>query len=304
MTSGSDDTARAGDEMDDRDRNPSGGSPGRYSRRRPIEGEETDSPSVRRRPRADDLDDLARPQRDRGDRESQRPKRERDQESPRESGRYRPTSREQQSTRGWSADRFRRPARNLDDEIDDRSASASRDPYDRLRRVGNRPPRRVEVDPYDDLEVGGFDDYADPLPAARGRLGRGRPRSATPGLRQQQIRQVGALVANPAPEMRPIVLGAFLSLGSLLLLSLLLLLRGGDLDAWYPTRWNAEGDVTVYGTPSTAWRLPVFALFSTILTLGLGWWLRVREPFASQFLAVGVLLIHVLIWVSAITILW
>ena len=192
----------------------------------------------------------------------------------------------------------------MEDEIDDRSATASRDPYDRLRRVGSRPPRRVEVDPYDDPEFGDYDDFAETLPAERGRLGRGRKRSATPGLRQQQLRQVGALVANPAPEMRPIVLGALISLGSLVILSLLLLLRGGDLPAWYPTRWNAEGDATVFGTPATVWRLPVFAFFSTVLALGLGWWLRVREPFASQFLAVGVLLIHVLIWVSAITILW
>jgi hypothetical protein len=100
------------------------------------------------------------------------------------------------------------------------------------------------------------------------------------------------------------VLGALISLASLIILSVLLLLRGGDLPAFYPTRLNAEGDATVFGTPATAWRLPVFALFSTILALGLGWWLREREPFASQFLAIGALLIHVLIWVSAITILW
>jgi hypothetical protein len=208
--------------------------------------------------------------------------------------------------RSWSTDRFRRASRDQDDEIDDRSAFASRDPYDRLRRVGNRPPRRVEVDPYDEPELSEYGDYADPLPAERGRRGRGQTqaRSTASGLRQQQIRQVGSLVANPAPELRPIVLGALIALASLVVLSLLILLRGGDLTDWYPIRWNAEGEASVYGTPATVWRLPVFALFSTILALGLGWWLRVREPFASQFLAVGVLLIHVLIWVSAITILW
>jgi hypothetical protein len=83
-----------------------------------------------------------------------------------------------------------------------------------------------------------------------------------------------------------------------------MLIRGGDLPAWFPTRWNAEGDPTVFGTSTTAWRLPVFAFFSTVMALGLGWWLRVREPFAAQFLSVGVLLIHGLIWIGAITLLW
>ncbi len=111
-------------------------------------------------------------------------------------------------------------------------------------------------------------------------------------------------MANPAPELRPIVVGALISLGSIGLLSILLLIQGGDLSAWFPMRWDAEGEATVFGKPATAWRLPVFALFSTIIALGLGWWLREREPFAAQFLAVGVLLIHGLIWVSAITLLW
>jgi hypothetical protein len=189
-------------------------------------------------------------------------------------------------------------------DIDDRSPSSSRDRYDRLRRVGNRPPRRVEVDPYDDPD---FDEHgyeADAPMVERRRQGRLAARSATPGLRQQQLRSVGTLVANPSPELRPIMVGALISAVSLILLSILMLVRNGELAAWYPTRWNAEGEATVYGTTATAWRLPIFALFTTIMALGLGWWLRAREPFAAQFLAVGTLLIHGLIWISAITLLW
>ena len=294
--------------MDDRDRDSSSGSSGRYSRRR-LPDEENGP--VRRRSRSDGVDDAPRTRpedrRNRTEQERDRPSRESSSRAPRDQGRYRSTARDESEPGSWSVDRFRRTDRRVSGDADDRSPSSTRDPYDRLRRVGNRPPRRVDVDRYDDppLDAYGDDDYDESPPVIdRRRAGRPTVRSTTPGVRQQQIRSMGALVANPSPELRPIVVGALISAGSLILLAILTLIRGGDLPAWLPTRWNAEGDPMVFGTSSTAWRLPVFVLFSTVMALGLGWWLRVREPFAAQFLSVGVLLIHGLIWISAITLLW
>lgn len=297
--------------MDDRDRNHSSGSPGRYSRRRPPDESGADERPVRRRPRTEDEVDAVLTRGDdrriRGDRDRILRSDDPITRSEREPGRYRPAPREDGDSRSWSADRFRRSGKEREADPDDRSPSSTRDPYDRLRRVGNRPARRVEVDPYeesghDDLDETNHDEVLAATGRARAR--QAHARAATPGLRQQQIRSVGALVANPSAELRPIVLGSLIAAGSLFLLSVLLLLRGGELPAWFPTRWNAEGEPTVFGTSATAWRLPVFAFFTSVIALGLGWWLRVREPFATQFLSVGMLLIHGLVWISVITLLW
>src|SRR5688572_6350677 len=148
--------------MDDRDRNPSSGSSGRYSRRRRPDDEQEASPPVRRRSRQDEGQEPSRSRPDDrrygSDREQRRTPRESGAQPTREPGQYRPASREEQSTRGWSADRFRRARRDELDEADDRSPISSRDPYDRLRRVGNRPPRRVEVDPYDEPDFADLDE--------------------------------------------------------------------------------------------------------------------------------------------------
>lgn len=300
---------RSGDELDDRDRDDVGGSSGRFSRRRlPDDDAAGSAPAQRRRPieRGDEFGG-ERPgeRRFRGERERTRPDQDSTSRPARDPGRSRPPRREDASSEGWSSERFRRAGREHAEDVDDRSSRASRDPYDRLRRVSNRPARRVEVDPYDELSYEGDDDeYLTPVQEPRRRSSRAGTRAPAHGVRQQQLRQVGTLMANPSAELRPIMAGALVSIVSLVLLSIVLLLRAGDLGAWNPIRLNAEGDPTVFGTPSAAWRLPVFALFSTIMALGLGWWLRAREPFAAQFLAVGALLIHGLIWVSAITLLW
>src|SRR4051794_39237375 len=57
------------------------------------------------------------------------------------------------------SDRFRRSQQRYADEDVD-VAPVSRDPYDRLRRLGNRPQRRVEPDLDDDRDIDP-DDYED-----------------------------------------------------------------------------------------------------------------------------------------------
>lgn len=202
------------------------------------------------------------------------------------------------------SDRFRRQRPPVDDELDDRSYRSSRDPYDRLRRIGTRPPRRVEVDAEDEIDGQHYrDDDLDFVPAG-GRLGRRPTRQRAPRVDQQRLREMSAVFANPAPEYRPLVMGGVVAVASLALLSILVLVRSGSAGDWIPLHLNAEGTPTGYGTTSTLWRLPFFALLSTVMAFGLGWWLRAREAYAVQYLVVGALLIHCLIWVGAINLLW
>ena len=71
-----------------------------------------------------------------------------------------------------------------------------------------------------------------------------------------------------------------------------------------PASPDAEGSATSFGTKGALWRLPFFAFASTIMAFGLGWWLRARESYAVQYLTVGALMIHCLVWVGLINLLW
>ena len=115
---------------------------------------------------------------------------------------------------------------------------------------------------------------------------------------------MSAVFANPAPESRPLIMGGLVAVASLVLLSILVLIRSGSTGDWVPLHLNAEGTPTGYGTTGTLWRLPFFALLATVMAFGLGWWLRAREAYAVQYLVVGALLVHGLIWVGAINLLW
>lgn len=201
------------------------------------------------------------------------------------------------------SDRFRKNApAGAVDEADDASYRSTRDPYDRLRRVSNRPPKRVdpedEGDPYGYLDED-YDERLPPPSRSRSTRSRNQPRT-TPS----RAAMAGLALANPTADMRPLVLGGGAALGSLLLLSILILVRSGSADVWLPMHLNAEGTPTVYGTTSAIWRLPFFALMTTVMAVGLGWFLRLKEPFAAQYLVVGALLVHVIIWVGTITLLW
>ena len=199
------------------------------------------------------------------------------------------------------SDRFKRATELPTEEQDSRSYQSARDPYDRLRTTARRQPRQVEPDPYDDDEYGDEDRSYGARAAGYDR----RPeRRQSTRAAQAQFRSVGATLANPSPEMRPLLLHGILAAASLIVLSLLIAIRSGSAPAWIPLHLDAEGTPTLFGTKSAVWRLPVFALFATIMALGLGWWLRIREGFAVQFLAVGTLMIHGIVWVGVITLLW
>lgn len=204
------------------------------------------------------------------------------------------------------SDRFRRSrSADIDDPIaDDRSLRSTRDPYDRLRNTTSRPPRRVEFDPDDDADLSYLDEAEETRHGGSTRPRRPPTRRQTPRVESQLFRAVGASLANPAPEIRPLAIGGIAALASLLLLCILVLVRSNSLAAWIPMHLDAEGTADEYGTMATIWRLPFFALMSTLAAMGIGWWLRSREAYATQFLIVGALLIHGLIWVGAINMLW
>lgn len=202
------------------------------------------------------------------------------------------------------SDRFRRQSGLRDDDSDPRSYRSTRDPYDRLRRVGNRPPRRIETEYDQDLDFDQYDDDSAELASATSRRTHRPLSSRGPRAEQQRLREFGSIIANPSPELRPLMMGAVIALGSLVLLSILILVRSDSAGTWIPLHLDAEGTPASYGNEAALWRLPFFALVATVMAFGLGWWLRAREAYAVQFLVIGALLIHSLIWVGIINLLW
>jgi hypothetical protein len=285
--------------VDDFDRDAPRRSTDSYRRRRSERDDPAPPDTIRRRPAPSEGLNDARPQSDRQRRPEDRPERE---------GRIRRRETapidERAAPRERYSDRFRRQSAYTDEEPNDRSYRSARDPYDRLRRVGNRPARRVETELDQDAELDQYAEEEFALPVSRQRGGRRPARTQSPRFDQQRIRDVGALISNPAPEMRPLVLGAIASIASLLLLSVLILVRSSSIGTWIPLHLDAEGAVTAYGSKAAIWRLPFFALFATIMAFGLGWWLRARESYAVQYLAVGALMVHLLIWVGVVNLLW
>ncbi|HQY30539.1 MAG TPA: hypothetical protein PK691_04605, partial [Thermomicrobiales bacterium] len=118
------------------------------------------------------------------------------------------------------------------------------------------------------------------------------------------MRKMGSRLTNPRADERALMYGITAAGASLVLLLLMIAIRYGSAPDWIPVDINAEGTVLTFGTKAAIWRLPVFALFSSLMALGLAWWLREREPFATQFLAVGAIMINIIVWVGAITLLW
>jgi hypothetical protein len=162
----------------------------------------------------------------------------------------------------------------------------------------------VETEFDDDVDFAQYREDDPDFAGARRRAGRGPARQRAPRIDQQRFREMSAVFANPAPEFRPLMMGGLAAATSLVLLSILILVRSGSADDWIPLHLNAEGTPTGFGTTGALWRLPFFALLTTVMAFGLGWWLRAREAYAVQYLVVGALLVHCLIWVGAINLLW
>ena len=269
-----------------------------YGRRRASREELAGREPVRRRPEVPDQNETESPAR------PERTRRTPDPEVIEGRSRRSQVVDDQDTTQGRYSDRFRRQSRLREDDPDPRSYRSTRDPYDRLRRVGNRPPRRIETEYDQDFDFDQYDDDSAGLEPAASRRTRRPLSSRGPRADQQRLREFGSIIANPSPELRPLMMGAVIALGSLVLLSILILVRSDSAGTWIPLHLDAEGTPVSYGNEAALWRLPFFALVATVMAFGLGWWLRAREAYVVQFLVIGALLIHSLIWVGIINLLW
>jgi hypothetical protein len=203
-----------------------------------------------------------------------------------------------------------------DDEFDDRSSAAAKDPYERLRRVAANPRRAVEFDDEDrpdgPLIDAGDETYGRLPPVPRDETGRGRRRPTNvPADRRQTAvprsnrgEQLETLLATVSPQVRELVPLAALCLGSLVLLVVVTALRMGSVAPWLPIHLNAEGAPDLWGSRSSLWQIPLMAGMVTIMAGALAWYMSRRDPFIAKFAFLSALLIQALCWISLAHLLW
>ena len=207
------------------------------------------------------------------------------------------TEDDQTAPRQRYSERFRRQERYQDEEADDRSYRSTRDPYDRLRRVSNRPARRVEPE-YDTEDEYDQFDGPDFEPAPRTRSARRPARNQPPRIDQQRIREVGALIANPRARTAAAGIGfsrrhwfadtAFdLDPGSV---------RSDG--SWIPLHLDAEGIRDVVRHQGRPLAIAVLRACGDGHGLGTRLVAAGRDSYAVQYLTVGALMIHCLVWVG------
>lgn len=212
-------------------------------------------------------------------------------------------------------DAFKR-RRSPDDEVDDRSSAAARDPYDRLRRVAAKPPRAVEFDEEDRDSGSYLGEVGEPFerlpPVPRDEIGRGRRRqTAAAGDRRQQStprvnrgEQLGNLLATASPQVRELAPLAGICVGSLVLMIVVSAVRVGSVAPWLPIHLNAEGTPDLWGSRSALWRIPLMAGMATVMAGALAWFMSSRDAFVARFAFLSALLIQALCWIGLIHLLW
>lgn len=78
----------------------------------------------------------------------------------------------------------------------------------------------------------------------------------------------------------------------------------GDLPEWLPIHLDASGNVDVWGTKATLWRIPLGALMALIMGLVVAAFLWKRDRFAARFAIVGTAIVQVLAWVALVDFIW
>jgi hypothetical protein len=144
-------------------------------------------------------------------------------------------------------------------------------------------------------------DYV-PAPRRRSRSGgraRGRPRPAP-----RPPSMPPALAAALAAQDRSVFYFVGAAGVSILLMSLVLMARVGDLPDTVPIHLDAAGSPDLWGTPSTLWRIVLAATMITFMNTIAAWFLSPRDPFIGRFLVGMSLLAHVLAWIALILLLW
>jgi hypothetical protein len=90
-----------------------------------------------------------------------------------------------------------------------------------------------------------------------------------------------------------------INVASVLVMALLLAVRMGGISSPTVIRLDAAGNPDVWGAPSVLWRLPVMALFITIMFLVVAWFLHPIDRFAGRF-ALGAAFVSQLVTWAAI----
>ncbi len=150
----------------------------------------------------------------------------------------------------------------------------------------------------------GYEQPRYPVRRAATARSRPRPRRAAPVRARPQL-QIPAAVAAIAATQDRVILGAVgASLFSLLMMTATVASRADALPDWVVLHLDAAGNPDHWGTTSTVWRLPLMTAMVTLGSLIGALFIGRRDPFAARFLAVSVLLIHLLAWIGLVRILW
>jgi hypothetical protein len=204
-------------------------------------------------------------------------------------------------------DAFRPSARSRPMEEIDHSPAATRDPYDRLRRVASKPQRPIS---YDDELV--FDEFSEPgygTPSYE-EAPRVRPRRKPTAPPQERTyrppatEQIGGMIAAAAPQTRFMAAIGGFSLISLVFMAATVAGRKSSLPDWMPIHLNAEGNPDLWGSPSTLWRIPLMVVMLSIMSGVVAWFVGKSDPFAARFTVGSLILIHALSWIALIGLAW
>lgn len=210
----------------------------------------------------------------------------------------RSSRRDAASTPSTPSTRSRSDRYIADDLVDERSADAVADPFDRLRRVSERRGLRPTQDDLAERMAGS------PAPTRERASRRATelppvPRRARPTLPQPPFRAVGSALARSSQDAGALAKLSAAALASLLALTLFTAARIGSASDWLVLRLDAGGDPARWGTNESLWRVPLLLAFATVAGLILAWRLRRHDAFAAQFTIVAVLLLQGFGWVAA-----
>jgi hypothetical protein len=143
--------------------------------------------------------------------------------------------------------------------------------------------------------------YAPPRRRAGLSRTRGRPR---PAPRPPSMTVPPAIGAAIAAQDRSVLGLLGVATGGILLMTLVLASRLGNLPDVLPIHLDASGTPDLWGTKTTLWRIPLAATMITLINTVTAWYLTPRDPFAARFLVGSALLAQVIAWIALFLLLW
>lgn len=84
----------------------------------------------------------------------------------------------------------------------------------------------------------------------------------------------------------------------LAVMALLLATRMPDLAPSQVLHLDASGRPDLWGPPRVLWRIPLLVAMTTLLNLGLAWWISRFDRFAARFLLAAALVVQLVAWVA------